>query len=103
MALWKNTDNRMLYVGSVINKLRMEGNTHIALEQLEQILKDAFKVEAAADYDSDFYLMTANKEYKIEGPFNYQDALSEADRMAERDQTDVLILQHYDCHYFVDF
>ena len=100
MRLWKNTDKRALYIGSVINKLRMEGKTHITLEQLQQVLGDAFQVESADDFDADYYLKCGEQ---VAGPFNYTDAWSEASRMADGHQADVAILQVYDEVYFVDF
>lgn len=98
MKLWKNTDDRALYTGAVIGKLRMEGKTHLTLEQVEQVLRDAFQVEAAADFDADYYLKCGET---VAGPFNYADAMSEASKLAQNN--DVQILQHYDTILFIDY
>lgn len=103
MKAWKNTDQRALYIGAVIGKLRMEGKTHLTLEQVEQVLRDAFQVETADDLAADYYLMTANKDYKIEGPLPFAEACNRASAMADRDQCDVSMLQAFDTFYFIDY
>ena len=47
--------------------------------------------------------MTANKEYKIEGPLPFAEACNRASAMADRHQCDVSILQDFDTFFFIDY
>ena len=103
MKDWKHLEARKRYVESVITKLNAEGQTVFTLSDVERILHDAFKVEANDDLTADYYLMTANKEYKIEGPLPFAEACNRASAMADRHQCDVSILQDFDTFYFIDY
>lgn len=100
--VWKPIELRHKYIQAVVDKLLMEGKTHVAIADVANLLRDAFQVEAAADLQATYYLITANKE-KIEGPYSYTDAINEASRMADTYQSDVLVLQHFDDYVFFDF
>ena len=103
MKDWKHLEARKRYVESVITKLSAEGQTVFTLSDVERILRDAFKVEANDDLTADYYLMTANKEYEIEGPLPFDEACNRASAMADRHQCDVSILQDFDTFYFIDY
>lgn len=93
---------RQNYVAAVVAKLYLEGKRHINLEQVEQLLKDAFAVEAAADLAAAYYLKS-DREPKLLGPMTYTEAYSAANQLADADGCDVDILQKFDTFLFIDY
>ena len=93
---------RQNYVAAVVAKLRLEGKQHISLEQVEQLLKDAFAVEAAADLAAKYYLLS-ERQAKPLGPMSYSEAYGKANQLAEGDGCDVEILQKFDTYLFLDY
>lgn len=103
MKTWKHLEARHNYINAVLEKLKAEGRTVLPIADVEKLLCDAFKVEATDDLAADYYLMTANKDYKIEGPLPFAEACNRASAMADRDQCDVSMLQAFDTFYFIDY
>lgn len=103
MKDWRHLEARQKYVAAVIEKLKAEGRTHFTLADVESILKDAFKVEASDDFNANYYLMTANHDYQIDGPRPFLDAYENASKMADAHQCDVTILQEFDTCFFIDY
>ena len=103
MKDWKHLEARQKYIAAVVDKLKAEGTTVVPIADVERILRDAFKVEANDDLTANYYLITANKEYKIEGPLPFDEACNRASAMADSHQCDVSILQDFDTFYFIDY
>ena len=102
MSNLQQIEERQKYVAAVVAKLRLEGKKHIAIEQLEQLLKDTFSVEAAADLAAAYYLKS-DREPKLLGPMTYSEAYGAANQLAEADGCDVEILQKFDTYLFMDY
>lgn len=90
-------------MAAVIDKLRLEGKRHISLEAVEQILKDAFAVEAAADLSAAYYLHRSNLPTTLLGPMTYKEAYDSANQLADAEGCDVDILQKFDTFLFMDY
>ena len=98
---WKKLEKRQEYIAAVLAKLNAEGRTVFELSDIEAILRDAFKVEAADDFRHAYCLLYKDKQ--IEGPMPYADALQRASQISDAKQCDVSILQGYETIYYIDY
>lgn len=101
MKDWKHLEARQKYIAAVVDKLKAEGQTVFTLSDVERILHDAFKVEAADDLKAPFCVLY--KDSQIEGPMPYADALQRASQISDAKQCDVSILQGYETIYYIDY
>lgn len=101
MKAWKHLEARQKYIAAVVDKLKAEGTTVVPIADVERILHDAFKVEAADDLKAPFCVLY--KDSQIEGPMPYADALQRASQISDAKQCDVSILQGYETIYYIDY
>lgn len=101
MKDWKHLEARQKYIAAVVDKLKAEGTTVVPIADVERILHDAFKVEAADDLKAPFCVLY--KDSQIEGPMPYADALQRASQISDAKQCDVSILQGYETIYYIDY
>lgn len=98
---WKKHEKRQEYIAAVVAKLNAEGRTVFELADIEAILRDAFKVEAADDFRHAYCLLYKDKQ--IEGPMHYAEAMQRASQLSDANQCDVTVLQAFDTFYYIDY
>lgn len=101
MKDWKHLEARQKYIAAVLGKLEAEGRNVIELAEVGNILRDAFRVEAADDFQRPYCLLY--KEKQIEGPSSYAEAMQRASVISDSQQCDVTVLQAYDTVYYIDY